>query len=157
MASVARLPRQGRKGGRSASTRNILPGIVTAIAHGPISAEVGLLVNERIVIDVLLSNVGLDALELRPGDRAVAMIKATLVTLLEIAPGLRLSERNLIGGTIIEILSGPVDSEVVLDIGDERTIAAIVTTRSLHEMEFAPGVQALACFKASHIMLAVED
>lgn len=139
------------------SARNMLRGMVTAIVHGPINAEIGLLVNDHIVIDALVSNASVEALALRPGGRAVALIKSSLVTLVEDVPGLRLSARNLIGGTVVAVHEGPVESEVVLDIGGSAEIAAMVTTHSLRDMGLAVGRTTLAAFKASHIILAVED
>lgn len=156
MASIARLP-QVRTRSLRTSTRNMLPGIVTAIVHGPINAEVGLLVNDRIVIDAIITNASVDALDLHPGGRAVALIKASFITLIEDVPGLRMSARNLIGGTVVQLTEGTVESEVVLDIGGGRHLAAIVTTHSAREMELVPGAAILACFKASHIILAVEE
>ena len=156
MASVVRLA-QFRSAPLRTSARNMLPGIVTAIVHGPVNAEVGLLVNDRIVIDAVVTNSSVESLGLRPGGAAVALIKASFVTLVADVPGLRLSARNLIGGTVVEITPSPIESEVVLDIGGGRQIAAIVTTHSLRELGLAPGVQTLACFKASHIILAAEE
>ena len=152
MASVARLGRAPTAPLRT-SARNMLSGIVTAIVHSPVNAEVGLLVNERIVI---VTNASVEALDLHPGGRAVALVKASFVTLLADVPGLRLSARNLIGGTVVQVLESVIESEVVLDIGDGRELAAIVTTHSLRELGLAPGVTTLACFKASHVILAVE-
>jgi molybdate transport system regulatory protein len=156
MASVARLP-LGRNQPLRTSARNMLPGIVTAIVHGPINAEVGLLVNDRIVIDALVTNTSVESLGLRPGGRAAALINASFITLLEDVPGLRLSARNLIGGTVAEVTEGLVESEVVLDIGGGSQLAAIITSYSAREMRLVPGAQTLACFKASHIILAAED
>ncbi|MDE8652229.1 TOBE domain-containing protein [Novosphingobium album (ex Liu et al. 2023)] len=156
MASIARLPAERVRSLRSCE-RNMLDGIVTAIVHGPINAEVGLLVNDRIVIDALVTNANVIALDIRPGGRAVALIKASFVTLVEDVPGLRLSARNLIGGTVIALSEGPVETEAVLDIGGGRELAAIVTSHSAREMMLAPGRSILACFKASHIILAAED
>lgn len=82
MASVARLEARPRRV-PCASARNVLPGIVTAIAHGEVNSEVGLLVNERTVIDVLVSNSKVDDLEVQPGGRAIAMIKANLITVID--------------------------------------------------------------------------
>ena len=159
MASIARLTGIARV--RSAplrtSARNMLPGIVTAIVHGSVNAEVGLLVNDRIVIDAIVTNSSVESLELKPGGRAVALIKASFVTLVADVPGLRLSARNLIGGTVIEVTESPIESEVVLDIGGDRQLAAIVTTHSMRELGLKPGVPILACFKASHIILATEE
>jgi len=50
-----------------------------------------------------------------------------------------------------------VECEIVLDIGGGCEVAAIVTTHSRREMGLAIGSQTLAAFKASHIILAVED
>ena len=158
MAAIARLPLPvPRPRPLRTSARNMLPGIVTAVVHGPVNAEVGLLVNDRIVIDALVTNSCIEALNLKPGGRAVALINASFVTLLDDTPGLRLSARNLIGGTVVEVTGSTVDSEVVLDIGGGRELAVLVTTHSARDMELAPGRQVLACFKASHIILAAED
>ncbi|PEQ11740.1 ModE family transcriptional regulator [Novosphingobium sp. PC22D] len=155
MATLARLPVRSRTTLRT-SARNMLSGIVTAISHGPVNAEVGLLVNEHIVIDALVSNGCLAALDLVAGGRAVALINASFVTLLADTPDLRISARNLIGGTVVAVTEGPVDSEVVLAIGGGRELAAIVTTHSLRELGLVTGGEALACFKASHVILAAE-
>lgn len=158
MASLPlpRLTLPGQRGLRT-SARNMLHGIVTAIVHGPVNAEVGLLVNDRIVIDALVTNSCVSALDLRCGGRAVALINASFITLVADTSGLRLSARNLIGGTVVEVTEGPVESEVVLDIGGGCELAAIVTTHSRRELGLMPGSHILACFKASHIILAVEE
>lgn len=135
----------------------MLDGIVTAIVHGPVNAEVGILVNDHIVIDALVTNSSVVSLGLRPGGRAVALIKNSFVTLLDDVPGLRLSARNLIGGTVIECNQTHVEAEVVLDIGGGRELAAVVTSHSARELDLVPGREILASFKASHIILAAEN
>jgi len=132
MASVARL-HTGYSRSLRTSSRNMLRGIVTAIVHGPVNAEVGLLVNDRIVIDALVSNASIESLDLHPGGRAVALVNASLITLLEDVPGLRLSARNLVGGTVCEIIEGQVESEVVLDIGGGSQLSSIITSYSARD------------------------
>jgi molybdate transport system regulatory protein len=139
------------------SSRNLLPGVITSIVHGPVSAEVGLLVNERIVIDALITNSSVERLGLHPGGMASALIKSTFVVLVADVAGLRLSARNQIGGHVLYINPGPVEAEVVLDIGGGAELAALVTAQSARDLDLAPGRPVLACFKASHIILAVED
>lgn len=158
MNSVARIAanRRSNTNGQS-SVRNLLPCVVTAIVHGQVHAEVGLLVNERTVIDAMVSNSGIEALDIHPGGRVLALIKATFVTLFSAQPGLTLAERNTIGGRVTEIVRGTVQSEVVVDIGGGREIAAVITTCSLDSMNLSPGTEVLACFNPSNIMLAVED
>lgn len=139
------------------SARNMLRGIVTSIVHGPISAEVGLLVNDRIVLDVLITNSSVDELGLHPGGPAIALIKSTFVMLAEDVPGLKLSARNQVGGQVDTLITGPVETEVIVDIGGGQQIAAIVTSQSVRDMMLMQGTPILCCFKASHIILAVED
>lgn len=139
------------------SARNMLQGIITSIVHGPVSAEVGLLVNDRIVLDVLVTNSSVDELGLHPGGTAIALIKSSFVLLAEDVPGLKLSARNQVGGRVDALISGPVETEVIVDIGGGQQIAAIVTSQSVRDMMLMRGTPILCCFKASHIILAVED
>lgn len=139
------------------SGRNMLPGVVTSIVHGPVSAEVGLLVNDRIVIDALVTNNSVDRLGLHPGGAAVALIKSTFVTLVRDLPGLRLSARNQIGGRIAQMIAGSIETEVVLDIGGGAELAALITSQSVRDLDLVLGGTILACFKASHIIIAVEE
>ncbi len=139
------------------SARNMLRGTITSIVHGPISAEIGLLVNDRLVIDAIVTNASADMLGLRPGGTAIALIKSTFVTLVHDVPGLRLSTRNQIGGRIERMIEGQVETEVVVDIGGGAEIAAIVASSSVADLDLAVGAPILACIKASHIIVAVED
>lgn len=139
------------------SARNMLPGVVTSIVHGPVSAEVGLLVNDRLVIDAVVTNSSVDMLGLHPGGAAVALIKSTFVTLVHDLPGLRLSAPNQIGGLIAKLIEGPVETEVVLDIGAGAQLAAVITSQSVRDLDLWLGGTILACFKASHVIIAVEE
>ncbi|WP_226634599.1 TOBE domain-containing protein [Novosphingobium profundi] len=154
-AVVPFVPPGGRR--LRASERNMLEGIVTAIVHGAVSAEVGLLVNERIVIDALVPNSTVAALGLKPGGRAVALIKPSFITLIDDVPGLALSARNLIGGTVVNVLTGPVEAECVLDIGEGRELTVLVTSHSARALGLEAGRQILASFKASHIIVCALD
>ena len=139
------------------SARNMLPGVVTSIVHGPVSAEVGLLVNDRLVIDAVVTNSSVERLGLHPGGAAVALIKSTFVTLVQDLQGLRISARNQIGGRIRQMIAGPVETEVVLDIGGGAELAAVIATQDVRELDLDIGASVIACFKASHIILAVEE
>ena len=70
------------------------------------------------------------------------------------AQGLRMSQsiRNRIPGTIREITSDPVLSEVVLDttIGP---IAAVITTRSLKELGLTVGDSVYGLVKATNVSI----
>jgi molybdate transport system regulatory protein len=139
------------------SARNMLPGIVTSIVHGPVSAEVGILVNDRIVIDALVTNSSVDRLGLHPGGEAIALIKSTFVTLFHDLPGLDLPAHNQIGGRIKQMIPGAAETEVVIDIGGGAELAAVIASRDVGGLALATGVAVVAGFKASHIIIAVEE
>lgn len=139
------------------SARNMLRGRVTSIVHGQINAEVGLLVGERQVLDVIVTNQSVEDLGLHPGGEAVALIKSTFITLVEDVPGLRLSARNLIGGQIAELRTGGVEAEAIIDIGSDQQLVALVTSQSVRDMMLMRGSPVLCAVKASHIILAVDD
>lgn len=155
VGQIARLPLRTHR--LRTSARNMLRGIVTSIVHGPVNAEVGLLIGDTLVVDAIITNSSVDALDLYPGGEAIALIKSSFVTLVEDIPGLRLSARNQIGGIIVEMIEGQVETEVVVEIANGAHLAAIVTTQSAREMMLMRGAPILCCVKASHIILAVED
>lgn len=63
------------------------------------------------------------------------------------------SIRNQIPGTVKRMVSDKAVSEVVIEtpIGD---LAAIITTRSVREMELEPGMEVFALIKATNVSVA---
>lgn len=70
--------------------------------------------------------------------------------------GMRISARNSMKGTIISITKGPVNAEVVLDIGNGVLITSIITAHSVENLNLKEGQQAYALIKASEVMIAVD-
>jgi molybdopterin-binding protein len=64
----------------------------------------------------------------------------------------RLSARNQLVGTVVEIHRGDVSTDVTLDIGGQL-VAAIVTTTSADRLELEVGDVAAAVFKAHDVMV----
>ena len=60
------------------------------------------------------------------------------------------SIRNHLSGTIREIVSDKVVSEVVIDTA-AGTISAIITTRSVEELQLKPGDSIDAIIKATNV------
>ncbi|MEI9964933.1 MAG: TOBE domain-containing protein [Caulobacteraceae bacterium] len=95
-------------------------------------------------------------LGLKPGAEAMALIKSSFVILAEGDEPIRTSARNLLVGTVIRHEVGAVNDEVVLDLGDGKTITATITRESGEELGFKVGDRAQALIKASHVILAVD-
>jgi molybdopterin-binding protein len=69
---------------------------------------------------------------------------------------MRISARNSLRGTITLILKGPVNAEIVLDIGNGVFITAMITARAVENLNLREGQQAYAVVKASEVMVAVD-
>jgi molybdate transport system regulatory protein len=59
-------------------------------------------------------------------------------------------------GVVNHIEQGSVNTEVLLDLGNGVTLAAIITNESQKVLGLAVGGQACALIKASHIIIGVD-
>jgi molybdopterin-binding protein len=69
---------------------------------------------------------------------------------------LKISARNALKGTITSITKGPVNSEVVIDIGGGVLVTAMITAHAVENLSLKEGMSAYAVIKASEVMVAVE-
>ncbi len=65
--------------------------------------------------------------------------------------------RNQFLGKVKAIKTGPINAEVIVDIGGGDEIAAIVTQEGAEHLGLKPGVEVYALFKASWVILAAEN
>lgn len=68
---------------------------------------------------------------------------------------MRISARNQIKGTIVELVKGATTSHVRLDVGG-TTITASITNEAVDDLGLAVGQEAYAVVKASDVMVAVD-
>ena len=68
---------------------------------------------------------------------------------------MKLSARNQLSGTIVEVRKGATTSHVVLDVGGQRIFASI-TNEAVAELGLETGAKAIAVIKASDVMVAVD-
>jgi molybdopterin-binding protein len=64
----------------------------------------------------------------------------------------RISGRNQLGGTVLEVTVDGLLARVVIAIGKQR-ITAIITADAVRELALKPGEQALALIKATEVMI----
>ncbi|MBA4385332.1 MAG: transporter [Anaerolinea sp.] len=69
---------------------------------------------------------------------------------------MKLSARNVIKGTVKEIISGAVNSEIVITTAHGETIVSVITKESVESLELKVGKEVYAVVKASNVMLAVD-
>jgi molybdate transport system regulatory protein len=138
------------------SARNALRGVVSDVTLGLVNAEVTLRLADGVDLVAVITKDSAEELGLAPGRDAMALIKSSFVIL---APGdapLRTSARNQLAGTVIRHEEGAVNDEVVLDLGQGKTITATITRHSGEDLALKVGDRARALIKASHVILAVD-
>jgi molybdopterin-binding protein len=69
---------------------------------------------------------------------------------------MQLSPRNVIEGTVKQVVHGAVNSEVTLEIAGGHEIVSIITKASAERLGLAEGKKAYALIKASNVMVAVD-
>ncbi len=138
------------------SARNALPGVVKAINQGPIAAEVELEIAPGMTICAIVTKRSIAALDLQPGRQATALIKSNFVLLARDVDAGKVSARNCLAGVVTNVMDGPINSELTLDLGGGLELTAVITGGSVQALGLKPGERASALIKASHIILAVE-
>ena len=70
---------------------------------------------------------------------------------------MKLSARNQLKGTVVEIQDGAVNGIVKIDLGNGNVLSAVITMSSIRELGLKVGGTAYAVIKASNVMVGVED
>lgn len=66
---------------------------------------------------------------------------------------MKISARNQLTGTIVDVVKGATTSHVRIDIGG-AVVTASITNEAVDEMKLAKGQPAIAVVKASDVMIA---
>lgn len=137
------------------SARNQLRGTITQVTKGAVNGDVVMELGSGQAIFANITNDSIEDLQLKPGQPAIAIVKASFV-LLSPDPDVRISARNRLTGTITQLTPGAVNSEVKLSLPSGKIITAIVTKDSVDEFGFTVGQPCTALIKASHVIIAIE-
>ena len=70
---------------------------------------------------------------------------------------MKLSARNQLKGTIVDIQEGAVNGIVKLDIGGGNIISSTISMNAIKELELTVGKEAYAVIKATSVMIGVDD
>jgi molybdopterin-binding protein len=68
----------------------------------------------------------------------------------------KISARNRLKGTIVEIVKGATTAHVRIDIGNGVIVTASITNDAVDELELKVGGSAYAVVKASDVMVAID-
>jgi molybdate transport system regulatory protein len=134
------------------SARNQIIGIVEKISLGAVNAEVLIKMRSGNTLVSIITNTATENLEIKVGDEVIAVIKSSNI-LLSTETNLKLSARNTLKGVIESINQGEINSEVVVNVGNEDKIVTVITTNSIKNMNLEIGTKVDAIIKASDIMI----
>ena len=69
---------------------------------------------------------------------------------------MRISARNQIKGTVVEVKKGATTAHVRVDIGNGQIITSAITNEAVDELGIKAGGKATVVVKASDVMIAVD-
>lgn len=138
------------------SARNQLWGEVRSIHHGAVNAEVQLDLGQNQHIVATITEESLARLGLQPGVTAAALVKSSAILVATTADVTRkISARNQLCGEVARLHRGAVNSDVVIALSADRTIAAVITNESADRLGIQPGRQACALFDAASVIIGL--
>ena len=137
------------------SARNQFSGTVSSVRTGAVNDEVELPLPGGARIVAIVTRESTQALGLRTGITAFALLKSSSVMIAAGIEGARISARNQLHGTIASVTPGAVNAEVAVELDGGGSIGATINQGSLQQLGFEPGQRATALFKASSVILAV--
>jgi len=151
-ASLADLPLL-KKLALKTSARNQLFGSVSAIRSGTVNDEVELALSGGEKLAVLITHRSTERINLVMGQEIVALIKAQWISIAPPDSDLPAAPINRLPGTVSEIIVGPQDAEVALQLSGSEVLYGIVSLDEAATLKV--GAPAVALFDAKSVILGV--
>lgn len=136
------------------SARNLLAGKIIAIDSIALASSVTIEIAPNIVIRSDITSKSVKELGLVVGRNIAALIKASFVS---VTPGAQASPSqtdNVVVGQLQHIEIGPKTAELIIDIGDDRTLVATLDVATAHRQKFTSGEIVSARFATNHVIIA---
>jgi molybdate transport system regulatory protein len=137
------------------SARNMFRAEVVTVRRWPVDVEVVLKVSEEHLIHAIITNAATEHLGLVPGRKALALVKAPFVRLVSSAEASKV-RCNLFRGSVKRRIDAEVHSEVHLDIGNGKTIVAVVRRHDAEDLGIVENADAAVTFEPDHVIIAVD-
>jgi molybdate transport system regulatory protein len=138
------------------STRNVFQTEIVQLKKSPVDVEVTLKVSAENSILSIVTNEAAVELGLTPGRKALALVKSSFVNLAPIDHASEKPGKNRFIGTVKRRTDGISKSEILLDIGDGKTMTSVIPRQTAEDLEIEEGAQAAATFDAANVILAVD-
>jgi molybdate transport system regulatory protein len=139
------------------SARNQFEGEVVELKHGAVNDEVTLRTKDSLEIVAVITHGSATSLGLAEGKPAFALVKASSIIVMVDVKSSQVSARNCISGTVSAVTKGAVNAEIEIAAPKGAQIAAIITNESVDRLGLATGKSATAIFKASSVIVGVDQ
>jgi molybdate transport system regulatory protein len=139
------------------SARNQFKGTVSEVRPGSVYTEVLVHLKGGATLAAMVTKESAESLAIAPGKDVIAMVKAPHVILVTDFGGYRISARNQLEGTVVEVKPGVINSEVNIELKGGERVAATVTNESVEALGLRQGRTATAVFKAGSVILAIAN
>ena len=136
------------------SARNQFLGTIAEIETGAVNSEIQVQISGQQRIVAIVTEQSRREMKLSKGLSVTAIIKASSVTL-AVGGDLRVSARNILTGTLVNLDRGAVNADVTIELEGEKTLSAVITNKSVEQLSLAEGMAISALFKASSVILMV--
>jgi molybdate transport system regulatory protein len=130
---------------------------VVDVKHGAVNDEITLRTKDGLDIVAVITHGSAASLGLTQGKSAFAFVKASSVIVMVDVTSSQVSARNCIAGTVSAVTKGAVNAEVTIAAPSGAQIAAIITNESVDRLGLASGKPATAIFKASSVIIGVDQ
>jgi molybdopterin-binding protein len=70
---------------------------------------------------------------------------------------MKISARNQLKGTIVDVIKGATTSHIRIDIGGGAILTASITNEAVDDLKLTKGKPAIAVIKASDVLVAIND
>lgn len=138
------------------SARNTFWGTISSVRPGAVNDEIELTMPSGTKLVASITKASTERLGLVEGKEACALVKASMVILMNDADQYILSTRNQFCGTVKSVTSGAVNGEVVVDLGVDGEMTSIITMGSISKLGLAEGSKVTAIVKATNVIMAVK-
>lgn len=134
------------------SARNQFHGTVSRITLGAVNCEVELDIGAQQPLTAILAKESLTQLALQEGQNCNAIVSDSVIVLSKDTQ-IATSARNRLMGQVERLVTGAVNSDVTIALGNNKTLNAVITNTSAEEMQLAQGDHICALFKAPSVIL----
>jgi molybdate transport system regulatory protein len=145
-----------RENERKTSARNAFFGKIDKVHIGDVQAAIEIVSIDGQRIHSIVTNYSQNRLGLKPGSLVAAEVKAPWVVLCKGTEEPVCSAENRFKGSVLRILKGKINSEVVVQISGSTELCSVLTEKSRKMLKIKRGDTVWAVFNATTVVIHVD-